>query len=36
MLGLPWASFVILFLLPGLVLATMFYYAWKLGKGTWD
>jgi len=36
MLGLPFASFMLLFVLPGLVLAPMFYYSWRLRKGTWD
>ncbi len=34
MLGLPLDSFVLLFVLPGLVLLPMFYYSWliKIGK----
>lgn len=36
MLGLPLASFVLLFVLPALVLAPMFYYSRRIKKGTWD
>lgn len=36
MLGLPWASFVLLIVLPALVIAPMLYYSRRLKKGTWD
>lgn len=35
-LGLPVASFVLLFVLPALVLAPMFYYSWLLRTGRRD
>ena len=36
MLGLPLSSFVLLFVLPALVLAPMFYYCWLIRKGRVD
>lgn len=35
-LGLPLSSFLLLFVLPALVLAPMFYYSWRLGRGKDD
>lgn len=36
MLGLPLSSFVVLFVVPGLIIAAMFYYSGRIKKGTWD
>ena len=36
MLGLPISSLVVLFIIPGLIIAAMFYYSRKIKKGTWD
>jgi hypothetical protein len=32
-LGLPLVSFLLLFVLPVLVLAPMFYYSWRIKTG---
>ena len=36
MLGLPLGSFLLLFVLPGLVLLPMFYYSWRIKTGKRD
>ena len=36
MLGLPFGSFLLLFVLPGLVLIPMFYYSWLIKTGKRD
>jgi hypothetical protein len=36
MLGLPWTSFLLLFVLPALVLAPIFYYSWLTKTGRRD
>ena len=36
MLGLPISSFVLLFVLPGLILVPMFYYSWLIKTGKRD
>lgn len=36
MFGLPFSSALVLFIIPGALIGTMFYYSWRLGKGTWD
>lgn len=36
MLGLPLTSFVLLFVLPALVLAPMFYSSWLIKTGRRD
>ncbi len=36
MLGLPWDSFLLMFVLPALIAAPMFYYCWLIRKGRWD
>ena len=36
MLGLPLSSFLLLFVLPALVLAPMFYYSWLIKTGQKD
>ena len=36
MLGLPLGSFLLLFVLPGLVLLPMFYYSWLIKTGRRD
>ncbi|MGH9319291.1 MAG: hypothetical protein ACRD21_24835 [Vicinamibacteria bacterium] len=33
MWGLPWPSVLLLFVLPALVLAPMFYYSWLIKTG---
>jgi hypothetical protein len=35
-LGLPWSSALLLFAIPGLILAAMFYFSWLLKKGRWN
>jgi hypothetical protein len=32
MLGLPFSSFMLLFVLPGLVVSLMFYGCWRIRK----
>lgn len=36
MLGLPFSSFVVLFVIPGLIITVMFYYSGRIKRGTWD
>ena len=36
MFGLPFGSFLLLFVLPGLVLIPMFYYSWLIKTGKRD
>ncbi len=36
MLGLPWDSFILMFVLPALIVAPMFYYCWLIRKGLRD
>jgi hypothetical protein len=36
MLGLPLSSFIVLFVLPALILAPMFYTCWLIKKGLRD
>ncbi len=36
MLGLPFASFVLIFVLPAIILAPMFYRCWQIRKGLRD
>jgi hypothetical protein len=36
MLGLPLESFILVFVLPALIVAPMFYYCWLISRGLRD
>jgi len=36
MFGLPFSSALLLFIIPGILIGTMFYYSRRIEKGTWD